>query len=345
MHKEDQLMYTNKNLTICGILWLGFSILIIYKTLLPYKNIKVQKSTIEQLNNKPLNLNTKADLKITAYVTGWVKAPANILINQDSLNLGDELRKDQWVPSIAYIIRHSSFGVVILDTGLRAGNCDYGLRPFYWVPCRNSLGSDLVSRLIIDNIKPQDIRYIIPSHFHGDHISGLENLVAYTDAPLLITSAALGELRSPLRSIKGIPSALLGFDLRVDLMDIYWKEDALLGESLDVFKDGSLKIFKTSGHTDDHISALVVTKQKTVLLTFDVAHLKVNYDLGIPSGSLASQKEALDSLNKIKQLASKIPNLTVVFGHEPSQWECKKNTLEFNVLGNDCIFFSNSNVN
>lgn len=279
---------------------------------------------------------TEKGLQVTAYLTGWVEAPADILIDQDAAEMPDALKQDQWVPSIAYAVRHPDLGVVILDAGLRSGDCDYGTRPIYWVPCRNSPGSDLVSQLKQTNIQPQDIRYIIPSHFHGDHISGLENLLAYADAPLLMTRASLDEVQSRTRFAAGIPSNMLRSDMRVELLDDHWSTEPLLGESFDVFGDESLMIFRTRGHTNGHVSALIRTESATTLLTFDAAHLQANFDLGIPSGSVASHQDALESLEQIKDLSDTIPELKIIYGHEPTQWTCVESAIRLNSLRPTC---------
>jgi glyoxylase-like metal-dependent hydrolase (beta-lactamase superfamily II) len=298
--------------------------------------------SVKDLSKLALDSNHKLSyenesIELTAFITGWVKAPANILIEQGTLNIKQELQEDQWVPSIAYVVRHPSKGVVILDTGLKSGKCDYGLRPVYWVPCRNAKGSDIVSRLIQANIHAKDIRYIIPSHFHGDHISGLENLLAFADAPVLISAEAFVELQSPMRITKGIPSSMLAFDMRVALFDTHWQLDEQLEESFDVFGDGTLKIFKTVGHTGGHISALLHMPQQQVLLTFDAAHIEANALLGIPSGTVASREHALKSLAKINRLSSIYPKLITVYGHEPSQWLCSRRADKLNVLGGKCF--------
>lgn len=276
-------------------------------------------------------------LEVSAYVTGWVKAPADILIDQDAPALSDHLRSAQWVPSLSYVVAHPSLGTVILDAGLKAGNCEYGLRPVYWVPCQNEAGSDLVSQLITAGVEPNDIRFILPSHFHGDHISGLEDLLQFTDAPIVMTQEALNLLRSPFRFKAGISSGMLAADMQVELLDGHWKEDALLGESYDVFGDGAMKIFKTSGHAEGHISAVLITKSGPILLTFDAAHLQANMDLSVPSGATSSRPQADESLAKLKSLRDIVPNLKVIYGHEPSQWACQSNMDKVNVLGGACV--------
>jgi len=267
-------------------------------------------------------------LEAHAIVTGWVKAPANILIDQDAADLPADLRAAQWVPSIAYVVRHPERGVVILDTGLRAGACDYGMRPVYWVPCRNAPGDDLVSRIQELGIEADEISYIIPSHFHGDHISGLEALLAFTDAPILTTQAALKTVRAPWRSFSGVPSRMLARNMDVVVSDNAWSDDADLGRVLDVFGDGSLKLIETPGHARGHVSAWLRVKAKSLLLTFDAAHLQANMDLQLPSGAVASRADAAGSLAALQSLARTQPDLEVIYGHEPEQWRCGRTVVK-----------------
>lgn len=271
---------------------------------------------------EPASAESRANVELTGHLTGWVEAPANILIDQGADGLPEALQSPQWAPSVAYLARHPSRGAVILDTGLRAGACDYGLRPVYWVPCRNAPGGDLVSQLKASGLAPQEIRHIIPSHFHGDHISGLGALLDYADAPVLVTQAALDEVRSPLRALSGVPARMLAADMRVEVIDAAWREDARLGRVFDVFGDGSLKLLPTPGHSAGHVSALARTAQGEVLLAFDAAHLRANLELGVPSGASASKRDAKESLQRIARLAQANPDLRVVFGHEPAQWAC-----------------------
>lgn len=333
---EEYLMRLISKIALSAFTGLGLVALVSYAAFTPSGKISVQAFTPPKTHKPHLIFNDQSDLKLTAYVTGWVEAPADILIDQDAPSLPDEFRSAHWVPSVAYVVEHPALGSVIFDAGLRNGDCAYGLRPIYWVPCRNTPGSDLVSQLKHTGIDPEDIRYIIPSHFHGDHISGLENLISFTDAPVLMTDETLAEIRSPLGFFKGIPASMLAGDMRVQLIDPHWQKDSDLGESFDLFGDGSLKIFRTSGHTDGHISALIKTRTQPVLLTFDAAHLQVNFDLSVPSGAVSSKKEAIETLEKIKVLSERMPAPIVVFGHEPSQWACTT-VSKVNVVGRKCV--------
>ena len=322
--------------TIILLTGLSFFSLVSCAVVRPIGQISVRHFTLPLQKTDRTSSQEAANVELTAYITGWVLAPANILIDQDAPNLPEHLRKAQWVPSIVYAVRHPDLGVAILDTGLHAGECEYGLRPIYWVPCRNAPGSDLVTQLRKSNIDPKDIRYVIPSHYHGDHISGLDALLSYTNAPLLATSEALKEFRSPIRFAKGIPSNMLRADKRVELIDSHWEQDPMVGHSFDVFGEGSLRLFRSAGHTDGHLSAVIETGDNTVLLTFDAAHLQANFELEIPSGSVASHDDAMESLALMQQISASTPNLTIIFGHEPTQWDCKSNVVKLPSLGENC---------
>ena len=275
-------------------------------------------------------------VEVTAYVTGWVEAPADILIDQSDPRTPAELGQPQWVPSLAFAVTHPVHGVVILDTGLRAGTCEYGLRPIYWVPCRNEPGDDLVSQLKADGIRPADIRFIVPSHFHGDHISGLSSLLDYADATVLAMEISISEVRSRMRFTKGIPTSMVDSDMRVQLVDDGFSADELGISVYDVFGDGSLKLFHTPGHTDGHVSAIARGTERDIVFTFDAAHLKANFDLAIPSGAVSSRAAAMTSLQAVRSVASSLDNPRVVFGHEPSQWACVESAARLDLESEIC---------
>jgi N-acyl homoserine lactone hydrolase len=251
-------------------------------------------------------------VEVTAFVTGWVQAPADILMDQTDPGTPEHLTAARWVPSLAYAIRHPQQGIVVLDTGLRAGVCDYGLRPAYWVPCRNAPGEDLVSQLQAAGISGEAVTQIIVSHFHGDHISGLSPLLNFTTAPVTTTRASLEAVRSPFRAIQGIPAAMLATGMQVQLIDDDMAPGVAGLETHDVFGDGSLQLFATPGHAAGHVSAYVRGAQRDVVLTFDAAHLRENYELEIPSGAVTSRRSALESLARLKALVETLDDPLII---------------------------------
>lgn len=259
-------------------------------------------------------------VQIMGFVTGSVEAPPQFLIDQNDPEVPDKYKKPLWVPVIAYAVSHPSGGVVILDTGMRAGDCSYGLRPLYWVPCRTSAGSDLVTQLQLAGIPADAISAVVVSHFHGDHVSGLSSLLKYADAPVLLSETAVQEFRSPLRVQAGVIGSMFPKGMEVVLLDPYWQDDETLGRYADVFGDGTLKLFETPGHTKGHVSALVQGPDHPVLLTFDAAHLEANVAMQITSSAARSMSDAEASLALFEEILKENPDVEIIYGHEPSQW-------------------------
>lgn len=266
-------------------------------------------------------------VSITAILTGWVEAPAFILMDQEDALTPDVYRKPQWVPSLAYIVTHPTQGTVIMDFGLKEGKCAYGLKPVYWVPCRNEGHESLAAYLKANKSVLSDLKFLIPSHFHGDHVSGLSDVLMLTNAPLLMSKATLAELESRTRVFAGVPTEMLKTDMTIVLMDKGFTSDPELGHVFDIFGDGSLKLFETPGHSDGHISALAKTTDGTVLLTFDASHLSANYTLQIPSGAVSGKSDAVESLKHLQSLEKALGDIQIVFGHDPKQWQCAESVV------------------
>lgn len=259
-------------------------------------------------------------VKLTAFVTGWVKAGPEILIDASDPKTPAELKRNIWVPSLSYLLEHPTQGRALLDTGLRAGRCDYGTEPLYWVPCRNSAGSDTLSQLRARGFDVKDIAWIVMSHFHGDHISGLENLLRLGSPKIVTTREEIDDVQSFWRPLWGYESEMLGADMRVAAVNGQLQSMPAEGKTADFFGDGSLWLIPTPGHTRGHLSMLVNTRPRPTLLTFDAAHLAADFELSITPGATVDRPAARASIARLHALAAAIPDLNVVYGHEPTQW-------------------------
>lgn len=259
-------------------------------------------------------------VKLTGFVTGWVEAGPEILIDPNDPRTPANLKRKLWVPSISYLLEHPTRGRVLLDTGLRSGDCAYGTEPLYWVPCRNSAGSDVVSRLGARGLGVQDISWIVMSHFHGDHASGLENLLRLGAPKIATTREEIEDVQSVWRPVLGYEAEMLGRDMTVVTINSRLQSMPAVGQAADFFGDGSLWLIPTPGHTRGEMSMLVNTRPRPTLLTFDAAHLAADFELGIAPGATVDKSAAQASIARLHALADAIPNVNVIYGHEPAQW-------------------------
>lgn len=257
-------------------------------------------------------------LDVTAYVTGEVLAGPGILIDPDVEGVPAEYGENIWVPAVSYLVTHPSGQTLLMDAGLRAGDCAYRVVLLIEIGCRNAPGQDAVSQLQADGVKALD--YLLVSHFHGDHVSGLAAVLAAYDPVVLTTRGELEGIQSPLREIAGYKRDQLSGDMRVEPADMALLDMPPAGAAADLFGDGSVWLLSTPGHTAGHLSALLNVPGGPLLFTFDASHLAATYEHVAPGGLWHDPDEGARSIGKLKALAAVHPDTRVIFGHEPAQW-------------------------
>lgn len=151
------------------------------------------------------------------------------------------------IPVPSYLITHPQ-GNVVFDTGIHCQAIHdplgrLGSIAKVFVP-RTQPGQEIVAQLAKFKLTPQDIRYVINSHFHFDHAGGNE---FFPDSTILVQKEELGATRDPALLKKVL------FDPKDYEHELDYRE--IEGE-LDIFGDGSLVLFPThfvflSGHQLD----------------------------------------------------------------------------------------------
>ncbi|MGD1934661.1 MAG: MBL fold metallo-hydrolase [Candidatus Phaeomarinobacter sp.] len=264
-------------------------------------------------------LATPTDLDVMAYVTGDVFAGGGVLIDPTVEGVPAGLGNDQWVPSLAYLVTHPSGQRVLLDSGVRAGECSYRILMVLDFPCRNDPGQDVVSQLALEDVDRID--FVVATHFHGDHASGLGPVMARYDPVVVASANEIEALKSPLRETQGYRYEQFAADMRVEAADNGFIDMPHIGKAADLFGDGSVWLLATPGHTPGHMSVLLNAASGPILMTFDAAHLEATYRYNAPGGLGADLEVASDSISRLTALAGALPAVKLIFGHEPSQWE------------------------
>ena len=164
----------------------------------------------------------------------------------------------------------------------------------------------LTEQLAKVGVKPEQVKFVGISHYHGDHLGGV---AAFPGATLLIGKGDWEVLTDPKK-----PQT-------VDARSVeHWisgggKVEPLPGDK-DVFGDGTVTILYTPGHTPGHHSLLVKLAQTgPVILTGDAAHFHENYDTdGVPSFNY-DRAQTIASLERLKKVAANL-KATVVIQHD-----------------------------
>ena len=155
-------------------------------------------------------------------------------------------------------------------------------------------------------VKPEQVKYVGISHYHGDHIGQAGSFPAAT----LLIGKGDWDLLVSGRQPEGVNGAPLKHWLSEG-----GKVEALANDK-DVFGDGSVMVLYTPGHTPGHHSLLVKLAQTgPVILTGDAAHFHENYDSnGVPSFN-HDRAQTVASLDRIKKIAAGM-KATVVIQHD-----------------------------
>jgi len=178
------------------------------------------------------------------------------------------------------------------------------------VQCKDA---DLVNQLKKIGYSPEQIKYVILTHLHVDH-SGYVN--SFPKSVFFIQKDELNEANWPSSYEKGH----------------YWPIDwtklkdfdvvALEGD-WDLFGDGSVKIFRTIGHTRGHQS-VVVTLPKTgsIILTGDAVYLP-EILRGTMPGIFWNAEEFVKSVQRVK-LEKERTQGQIFYSHDPEQFKTLK---------------------
>jgi len=231
------------------------------------------------------------EVTLTRFECGTNQAPTEVNLRfSDTYAYGG--LKLQFVFS-CYLIKHGN-EYMIWDTGhsMSAGA----------VAPKVSL-VDLLGQV---NVKPDQIKYVGISHYHGDHIG---QVASFPKATLLIGKGDWDALTSakPGPGVNPEPFAnWIKGEGKVEPLPL----------DKDVFGDGTVIVLNTPGHTPGHHSLLVKLPQTgNVLLTGDLAHFHENYEnSGVPSFNV-SRADTVASLDRFKKIAANL-KATVIIQHD-----------------------------
>lgn len=193
-----------------------------------------------------------------------------------------------------YLIKHGD-DYMVWDTGFMPGSNPSAPKV------------SLLEQLDQLKIKPEQVKYVGISHFHGDHTGQLPSLPGAT---LLIGEREWAALRTtpPMAgaNVAGFAPWLTG-NGKVEPQPA----------DKDVFGDGTVVILRTPGHTPGHQALLVRLKEKgAVLLSGDAAHFHENYQTNGVPGFNHDRSDTIASLERLKAIEKNL-KATVIIQHDP----------------------------
>lgn len=214
-------------------------------------------------------------------------------------------------PVPVFVIEHPR-GLVAVDAGLhpdlstgseRLGPLDGPFRVQLPSDGTGTVGAQFASA----GFDPAEIRHVIVTHLHFDHVGGLVEL---PNARIVVQSAEWAARNDELLVSAGAynPDDIASGHDRVEIKGDH-----------DLFGDGTITCLLTDGHTAGHQSVRVRTEAGTFVICGDCCYLR---------RTLLNEHLPPFGVNRERQLAAvrrmareRADGAALIFGHDSEQWE------------------------
>lgn len=263
-----------------------------------------------------------AKIKIHVIQTGWITVDRATTVNPRTLNpltkLGFMTRKKNRAqyPVMCFLIEHPK-GLILVDTGwhkrVRTAECkELGMQRLIHrahLPEGQSIDEQLKKRGIL----PADLDYVLLTHLHSDHVSGLRQV---KDAKFIFTSR-----EEMLASKKRVIRYLQGLWEGIDLTCFEFEETGVgpCGMSYDLFGDGTIELIHAPGHSAGLFMVKVMNDDgEYVLLTSDAALVNKSFESLLVPAHVMNYGELNKALHWIHQTSKDRQCLRVITSHDLS---------------------------
>jgi glyoxylase-like metal-dependent hydrolase (beta-lactamase superfamily II) len=227
-----------------------------------------------------------------------------------------------------YAIEHPGAGLVLIDTGFHgsvAVDPAASLGPVLgrFAKARGIIrmgpGDSAPDQLRARGLNPADVRFVVMTHLHIDHASGMAQ---FPDATFVFSRREWEAAREG-----GLKQGYIQrqFDHAFDYRLLDFDGDdvssfASFGRSLDLFGDGSLRVVYTPGHTLGHMSVVAKLGDGELLIVADAAYTMRTIDETVMPFGPHDEHDFRRSLKAVQQYIEQKPSAVVVPGHDIDVW-------------------------
>lgn len=228
------------------------------------------------------------------------------------------------IPIPAFLVRHPTAGVIVVDSGLHASTVDDPAQSFgragrmlYRVSSTRDMC--LPRQLAAHGVDVADVALVVMTHLHYDHTSGLAHLAPGTRA---VVDAAEWRAFAGGGFTEGYMHHHVDGRLAWELLDVQGGGlHGAFAHTLDLFGDGSVRLLSTPGHTAGHCSLLLRgTGGRRVLLCGDASYSAASLAAGWVPLFLDDQDAFEASRAALRADLAEHPQTLVAHGHDPDVW-------------------------
>jgi glyoxylase-like metal-dependent hydrolase (beta-lactamase superfamily II) len=160
-------------------------------------------------------------------------------------------------------------------------------------------------------IRPSNLDFVVMSHLHTDHASGLK-LVAEARRILVSAPELLDTKRYPVRY-----AARQWAGVALETFDFNESGIGPVGRSFDLFHDERIVLVNIPGHTNGLSAALIRNRGRFVLLFADGGYATRSWQQMIPPGTALDAGMAMRSLAWIADMSRSANCVESLANHDP----------------------------
>ncbi|MCH3910134.1 MAG: N-acyl homoserine lactonase family protein [Bacilli bacterium] len=221
------------------------------------------------------------------------------------------------IPVKCFLITHPSGKRILVDAGWDSRVRKHPIStisfPLYFTSKPTlPIGEAVDEQLISNGVQPKDLFAVIMSHMDIDHASGLRLV---KDSPKIYLSPEENEAihscdpRYSKKTYKGL-----------SLTSIAWNGTyGPFEKSWDVFGDGSVIVFLSSGHSKGSLSIKVEKDGRFILVVGDSGYNEESWEKGYLPGPVYSKEEIKKTLAWIQEQRQKKGCVACLCAHDPSE--------------------------
>lgn len=226
---------------------------------------------------------------------------------------------DEPIQIYFYVLDHPQFGRYAIDTGIsKVFRKDSKEWPVSWLVVFGMNTKTLKIRETTDewlNKNPKKVEGIFLTHMHLDHILGSPDF--QPNVPIYVGPKETTGKKFLNLFVQGSTDRVLGENPTLYELNFQEGQKDSPVRILDFFGDQSLLIFHVEGHTKGSLAFLVQSTSGYQLVLGDSCHTSWGWKNNVTPGDFTeNQEKNRESLDFLKDLVSKFPEIQVHPGHQ-----------------------------